>query len=131
MSNEGKTYHLLCIVCPEGCEMEVVRVGGEFIFPDGICRRGQEYARQEIEDPCRVLTTTVPVVGGEMAMLPVRTTKRIPKGLLMKAMARASTLSVEAPVTAGHTVCRSITGTGVDLVACRSVARKVVESVRG
>ena len=48
----------------------------------------------------------------------------IPKGLLMKAMAEAATLRVEAPVTAGDTVCRSIAGSGVDLVACRTIDTK-------
>ena len=131
MSDESETYHLHCIVCPEGCEMEVGREGGEFVFPDGICRRGREYARQEIDDPCRVLTTTVPVVAGEIAMLPVRTNKPIPRGLLMRAMVGIATLRVEAPVTVGDIVCRSIAGTGVDLVACRSVGRKVRETAPG
>ena len=125
MSISCKTYHLHCIVCPEGCEMEVGRDGDEFVFPDGICRRGQVYARQEIENPCRVLTTTVPVVGGEIGMLPVRTSEPIPKGLLMKAMTTAAAVRVEAPVTAGDIVWRSIAGTGVDLVACRSIGTKV------
>jgi CxxC motif-containing protein len=104
--------------------MEVRQEDGDFVFPEGICRRGQDYARQEIENPCRVLTTTVPVVGGEIAMLPVRTREPIPKGLLMKVMAIVATLRVEAPVSAGDTVCRSIAGSGVDLVASRSVDRR-------
>ena len=124
MSDESETYHLYCIVCPEGCEMEVLRAGGDFVFAEGICRRGQEYARREIENPCRVLTTTVPVIGGEIAMLPVRTREPIPKGLLMKAMAVAATVRVEAPVSAGDTVCPSIAGSEVDLVACRPVGRQ-------
>ena len=123
MSHESETHHLHCIVCPEGCEMEVGRSDGDFVFPHEICRRGQDYARQEIENPCRVLTTTVPVVGGEIAMLPVKTREPIPKGLLMRAMAIVATLRVEAPIGAGDTVCRDIAGSGVDLVACRSVGR--------
>ncbi|MCP4400027.1 MAG: DUF1667 domain-containing protein, partial [bacterium] len=59
MSQETFTRKLLCIVCPEGCEMDIDARDGELVFPQGICHRGQEYAAQEIYNPCRVLTTTV------------------------------------------------------------------------
>ncbi len=40
MSQETFTRKLLCIVCPEGCEMDIDAKDDELVFPPGICRRG-------------------------------------------------------------------------------------------
>ena len=124
MSDEPRKHHLLCIVCPEGCEMDVVERDGDLVFPEGICRRGREYARREIYNPCRVLTTTVPVEGGEIAMLPVRTGKPVPKPKLIAVMQRIASIVAEAPVAVGDVVCEDVMDTGIALVACRAVAAK-------
>lgn len=121
MKQKNETHSLLCIVCPEGCEMDVTEADGELVFPDGICRRGQDYARQEIYDPSRVLTTTVPITGGETAMLPVRTVEAIPKPLLIEAMEQIASIRVSAPVRIGDTVVEDVAGTGTPLVASRTV----------
>lgn len=122
MSQETPKHHLLCIVCPEGCEMEIEEKNGELLFPKGICRRGQEYARQEIYNPCRVLTTTVQVNNGRIAMLPVRTSQPIPKAKLIDAMRQIASITVDTPVAVGEVICEDIVNTGVTLVACRTVA---------
>ena len=122
MSQENSKHNLLCIVCPEGCEMELYEKDDELIFPEGICRKGQEYARQEIYNPCRVLTTTVRVHGGEVAMLPVRTLQPIPKAKLIKAMQQIANLEVKAPVKTSDVICQNIANTGVSLVACRTIS---------
>ncbi len=122
MSRETFTSKLLCIVCPEGCEMDIDAKDDELVFPPGICRRGQEYAAQEIYNPCRVLTTTVRIDNGEFAMLPVRTSQPIPKTKLIDAMRQIADIVVKAPVKTGDVMCRDVAGTGVSLAACRTIA---------
>lgn len=124
MAQEAKHYKLRCIVCPEGCDIEADEVDGEFTFAKGICKRGQDYARQEIVQPCRVLTTTVPLNGGQVAMLPVRTVDSIPKDRLMDAMQQIASLTADAPVSIGDVICPDIAETGVALHACRTVDAK-------
>lgn len=124
MSDEPRKHHLLCIVCPEGCEMDVVERDGELIFPKGICRRGREYAHREIYNPCRVLTTTVPVEGGEIAMLPVRTSRPVPKPKLIAVMREIASITVAAPIAIGDAIREDVMGTGADLLACRSIAAR-------
>lgn len=121
MSQETPKHHLLCIVCPEGCEMEIEEENGELLFPQGICRRGQEYARQEIYNPCRVLTTTVKVSNANIAMLPVRTSQPIPKAKLIDAMRQIASITVDTPVSVGEVICEDIVNTGVVLLACREI----------
>ena len=124
MNQETPKHRLLCIVCPEGCEMEIEERQGELLFPKGICRRGQEYARQEIYNPCRVLTTTVQVRDGEIAMLPVRTSQPIPRAKIIDAMQQIASITVNAPITVGDIICENVVNTGVALVACREIQFK-------
>ena len=126
MVHETKKHKVLCIVCPEGCEMEVTDVNGELTFPKGVCRRGQDYAHQEIVNPCRVLTTTVRLNGGDVNMLPVRTSDPIPKQLLTEAMQQIASITTTAPVNIGDMICDDIAGTGIALHACRTIGTTTI-----
>jgi CxxC motif-containing protein len=121
MKSRENTHKLLCIICPEGCEIEATEQDGKLQFEKGICRKGREYAECEIRDPARVLTSTVPVSGGVVAMLPVRTAAPVPKARLEEIMVEIKKISVTAPVRIGETVASDIGGTGVALVAGRDV----------
>lgn len=123
MSGNGKEHRLLCIVCPEGCELTVKETDGELSFDGRACRRGREYAAREISDPQRLLTTTVRLRGGAVPMLPVKTSSPVPKGRLMEVMARIGDLEAEAPVKRGQVIEADVTGTGISLLACRTIGR--------
>ena len=119
--SKNKTHKLLCIVCPKGCEMEVSENNRELSFPKGICKRGQEYAKQEIYNPCRVLTSTVRINSKDFAMLPVRTSAAIPKEKLEIAMRQIASIEVNAPIKLGEIICQDIAATGIQLIASRSI----------
>lgn len=109
---------LRCIICPKGCRMGL-GPGGEITGYK--CRRGYEFALQELRDPSAVLTATVAIEGGTWPRLPCKTTKAIPRALLRTAAAALSKLSVSAPVTLGDILLRDLGGLGVDVVATRSM----------
>lgn len=111
---------LTCIECPQGCRLEIEADGARVISVTGQkCKRGDKYARQEVEAPLRTLTTSVLTRGLELKMLPVRTSKPIPKGKLFEAMDAVKRLVVTSPVKAGSVIATDFLGLGVDLVACR------------
>ena len=109
--------------------MDIDEKDGDLVFPKGICRRGQEYARQELYNPCRVLTTTVPIRDGEIAMLPVRSSQAIPMAKLIEAMQQIANIEEKAPVKIGNVICRDIAGTGVSLIACRTISAKYLDKI--
>ncbi|MBO3803279.1 MAG: DUF1667 domain-containing protein [Candidatus Brockarchaeota archaeon] len=117
-----------CIVCPVGCKIEVSVKDGEVLSVEGnACVRGVEYAKEECTSPKRVLTTLVSVRGGVLPVTSVKTTKPIPKELVSRAQWEISKVTLEAPVPIGKLVLGNLLGTGVDVVATRSVeARKAV-----
>ncbi|MDR2159904.1 MAG: DUF1667 domain-containing protein [Treponema sp.] len=92
---------LLCIVCPNGCRLRVEESGGGIQVAGNQCKRGIDFARAEITNPTRTLTTTVRTVFPEVPALPVRTAGEIPKGKIGEAMAFLATVVVGEPLRIG------------------------------
>ena len=72
----------------------------------------------------RILTTTVRITGAIHRVLPVITADAIPLDLMKQAMDEVRTIRVEAPVKEGQVIRENLAGTGVALIASRSLARK-------
>lgn len=116
-----ETRELTCIRCPLGCQVTVRLSGGEVVSVAGnTCPRGDAYARKEVSDPTRTVTTTVPVVGSPTEeMVSVKTARDIPKGMVLACMSALADVSVRAPVEIGDVVLADVCGTGVDVVATK------------
>ena len=51
---------LICIGCPMGCPLTVQLEDGEILSITGqTCKRGEVYARNEVTNPTRIVTSTV------------------------------------------------------------------------
>ena len=115
-----KTY--TCIVCPNGCEIDVEYEDGQLLACNGnLCKRGEEYVSQEIRDPRRTISSCVLVQGGELPLVSVRLTKPVPRDRIFDVMALIRTLKLQAPITAGTVIISDVLGLGSDLIATRNV----------
>jgi CxxC motif-containing protein len=85
--------------------------------------RGADYGVNEMTNPTRVLTTTVTLSDASIKRLPVRTSGRIPKDLIKKAMESINKVEVKAPIATGQVVVKNILNTGVDVIASRSISK--------
>lgn len=119
------TTSYLCIGCPLGCRLEVDEDEGHQIVEirGFACKRGKEYAAQEHTAPQRMVTTTVRLVGGKQARLPVKTRTPVPKALASAICRALQTVSVTAPVSVGDVILADVLGAGVDVVATRTCHR--------
>ena len=118
-----KTY--TCIVCPNGCEIDVSYEGEELLSCTGnLCKRGEEYVRQELRDPRRTIASSVLVDGGELPVVSVRLTSPIPRDRIFDVMNLIHGIRLSAPVSAGQVVVPDILGLGSDLIATRNVPAK-------
>ena len=121
----SKQESLICVSCPMGCHLDVtIPDKGEWIITGNQCKRGITYAKSELTNPTRVLTSTVRINNGFLNRIPVRTTDAIPKPLLFEAMKVINSVDLEAPVKVGHVVVKDLLGTGVDVVTSRSMGLK-------
>jgi len=122
MSGREETKGLICISCPQGCALQVEVVKEDIRVSGNACRRGITYARAEILDPRRTITTTVRVRGGVLPLVPVRSQGPIPKGKIVEALMELREVVVEAPVAMHQAITPSVAGTGIAVVATRPVA---------
>ena len=114
---------LTCIRCPKGCQVTVALEGGRVTAVTGNgCPRGDAYARKEVTDPTRVVTTVVPVSGSGVArMVSVKTAGDVPKAKVLDVVRALSGVRLAAPVHIGDVVLVDVCGTGVDVVATKDV----------
>ena len=111
-------HHLTCIVCPRGCQLVVHEDGS---VTGNACPRGAAYAIQEVTDPRRTLTSTVKCRSALLRVCPVKTSGTIRKGDQFKVMEIVNQTEVVPPVSLGQVLVADIAGTGVDLIATRSI----------
>lgn len=102
--NAIETLQFNCTTCPSECllTVEVERDADDAVVEvrsvtGNSCPRGNTFAHQELTCPMRVLTTTVAVLGGDEALLPVRTAEAIPLAPHAQAMDLIRGLVVNAP----------------------------------
>ncbi|MDD2434153.1 MAG: DUF1667 domain-containing protein [Bacilli bacterium] len=111
---------IICVVCPKGCHILVDDSGKMSGYT---CLRGKKYAEDELVCPKRTLTSTVKIVSSEMVRLPVATNGDIPKALLFEVMQDLAKVEVKAPIHLHDVIIKDVRGTGVDIIATRSILK--------
>lgn len=126
---------LTCIGCPMGCALNVT-IPETNEIPTGLsleeaiqvtgntCKRGDTYARKEVTHPTRIVTSSIPVDGGNLAMVSVKTDSDIPKECIFRIMEEIHQVRVNAPIQIGDILIPNVAGTGSNIIATRNVAVK-------
>lgn len=119
-----QTEKLICVTCPKGCTLDVTRDGETVLKVDGGCKRGLEYARQELTDPRRMVASSVRIQGGSHPLLPVYTSAPFPKPRIPELLRVLREVRVQAPVQLDAVILENVLGTGIDIRASRSMGIK-------
>lgn len=111
---------ITCIECPKGCRLSVDIENCRVVkVSDNECPEGEKYAISEIENPMRILTSTVLAEGLQLKMVPVRTDKPIPKSKIMEAIDEIKKMQLVKPVRSGEIITGNFLSLGVNLIATR------------
>ena len=109
---------IICTVCPRGCRIRVEGEGETVISATGYhCRNGLAYASSEFAHPVRILTTSVRIAGRDDTLLPVRSSRPVPKEKLFECMNAVRAAKAVPPVKRYDVIIPDICGTGADMVA--------------
>ena len=113
-------YTFIC--CPLGCRIEVaLDENGQVSEVSGYtCKRGADYAAQEAVAPERMVTAVL-CVSGCLEPVSVKTQRPVPKAAMKDVLAAVAALRLDAPVAAGDVLIEDVCGTGVAVVATKSV----------
>ena len=110
---------IICTNCPRGCHVTVELNGEEIVKITGnTCARGERYARNEITDPKRTVTTTVALSDG--SVLPVKSDGPLSKKYIAQYLEAIHEIRAERPVLIGDVLLEDIDGQGVNIVATQN-----------
>jgi len=99
---------LICIRCPIGCLLSAEQERGAWKVTGNRCKRGEEYAREELTRPMRIVTCLVKVEGCSEP-LSVKTDGGVPRDRIFDC------------IQAGSVVLEDVCQTGVCVRATKSV----------
>lgn len=110
-----------CIVCPNSCLIEAEETADGILVSGNQCKRGEIFAVNEYTCPMRMFTSTVRMEGGTVPRLSVISDAEIPKSELKKCQEELMRIVIHAPVKCGEIIVNDICGTGVNIVASRTL----------
>lgn len=122
---QKETKQLTCIGCPMGCALTVAMEQGTVTQVTGhTCPKGEAYAKKEVTNPTRIVTSTVKVEGADRKLISVKTKEDIPKAKIFACMREINGILAKAPVKIGDVLLENVAGTGVAVIATKEAAVK-------
>ena len=114
---------VICVTCPKGCTLLVNRDGQTVVSVENGCKRGHEYARQELVDPRRMVASSVRLKGGLHPLLPVYTSAPFPKPRIPELLNLLRQVEVSTPITLDQVILENVLNTGIDIHASRQMLK--------
>ncbi len=105
---------LVCIMCPRGCN---ISIDDELNVTGNQCPKGVKYARTEVQNPMRMVCTTVQTSFKDFPRLSVKTDDEIPLESIFEIMKEINKIVVNERLKPGNIVKKNLCGTNVNLVA--------------
>ena len=118
---------LTCVICPNGCQLEADIENGEQIkvkeIKGYLCEKGPEWAKQELVNPMRTISSSIKVYKGDFPMVSVRTDSPIPLKRIFEVMKEIKGSTLNAPVRIGDVIIEKVAGLSCNIIATRNVNR--------
>lgn len=112
---------MTCITCPNSCTLSVEEKDGRIVVTGNQCPKGEAFAKSELTNPMRTISTTVSTRDPAVPVVPVRVSGEIPKGRIFDVMEAINRLTVTAPVGRGAVLAADVLGLGVDVIVTSDV----------
>ncbi len=113
---------LTCIGCPMGCILNVKIENGRVESVTGhTCPRGEQYARKEVVNPTRIVTSTVSVQNGNLPVVSVKTDRDISKNKIKECINALRDITVKAPVNIGDIIVHNVADTGCNIISTKKI----------
>ena len=119
------TREFICVLCPNGCSIEAVMEGNplRFFASSGArCPRGEAWLLQEIENPLRMISSSVRVKNGDHPLVSVRTSSPIPLSKVFAVMEEIMALEVDAPVEVGELLLSFPANCNANIISTRRIS---------
>ena len=118
---------LVCIVCPNSCELSIEETSDGFSVSGNKCKRGIKFATDEMTAPKRTISSVVKTAFKEVPVIPVRVSDEIPKEKIFDVMNEINHVTVKKRLKRGDVVIKNVLSLGVDVIATSDVLQSVSE----
>ena len=108
---------MICIGCPNSCELEVKVEDGVISVSGNKCPKGKLFAENEITNPLRSISSTVKTTFVDKPVLPVRTSSDIPLTKIFEVMEKINEVTADKHLQVGDVIISNVCDTGVDIIA--------------
>ena len=112
---------LVCIVCPNSCELEITQNENGISVSGNKCKRGITFATDEMTAPKRTISSVVKTAFDAVPVLPVRVSAEIPKEKIFDVMNEINHVTVKKRLKRGDVVIKNVLSLGVDVIATSDV----------
>ncbi|MDR3318334.1 MAG: DUF1667 domain-containing protein [Clostridiales bacterium] len=111
---------LICIECPNGCKLRVdgdaLRAGRDGNITGNKCGKGLAFAKAEVLNPERTLSSTVRTVFAAAPVLPVRTDRAFPKDKIGEVMKAVNSITVTEKLAKGAILIPRVAQTEANII---------------
>jgi CxxC motif-containing protein len=114
---------MTCIICPNGCKLEVTQEGERIEVKGNQCKRGETFGIMELREPKRTISSTVKTIFPKIPVLPVRVSDEIPKDRIFDVMVEINKVRLDYPVGRGEIILANVLGLGVDIIATSNIMK--------
>lgn len=112
-----KMKEIVCIVCPNGCLLQVEKVENKFMVSGNMCQRGIQFGIDEMTNPQRSICSTVRTSFHNMPRVSVRTDGEVPLSLISRVMGEINKVYLTHKVHSEDIIIKDVLGTGVNVIA--------------
>lgn len=107
---------MVCIVCPNGCRLNVENDNGEITVTGAKCKRGEAFAKTELTHPTRSVTSSVRTTVENYPVVSVRTDGEIPKSKIFELIGVLSKFTLDKKVPIDTILISNVLDTGVNVI---------------
>lgn len=119
----GAATEIICLGCPNGCHMTGEKnADGSVTVTGHQCERGEDYGREEMLEPKRVVTAVVATASGPVPFAPVKTDKPISMAQIQPLLLTLYQTRARLPLRRGDVLLQDFAGTGVNIVFTRTIS---------
>ena len=108
--------NLTCIMCPMGCSLAATKTKDGYIVSGNNCIRGENFAKEEMSEPKRIVTALVHTKKGVTS---VKTSTPIPKTKIFACLNEIDKLYIEK-AKIGQILIKNVLNTGADIVVTKN-----------
>lgn len=111
---------MTCINCPLGCQLTVdIDDDNNIVVSGNNCIRGEIYAKNEITNPVRIVTSTITL--DDNRRVSCKTNKAILKDKIFDVMNVIKNTKCKSPINIGDILISNVCDTGADVVATKNI----------